>query len=147
MKKGFTLVELLIAIAIMAILTVLIVPNISSVRDSVLEKARVSTIKKIESAAEDWAYDNLNYMKLQVDQESSCDEGKACGICQYVLVSELLSRGYLVGDNEDKTDIIDPVSDESMNNYKVCIRFIFDLQNDGSVDLSHRVMDAYLIEE
>lgn len=50
-KKGFTLIELIIVIAILGILTALIVPNYIDARERAKESAFYVNIKRIEQAA------------------------------------------------------------------------------------------------
>ena len=49
-KKGFTLVELIIVIAIIAILAVLAIPKFSEIREDANVKADIATAKSIQSA-------------------------------------------------------------------------------------------------
>lgn len=153
MKKGFTIVELLVVIGLMALLAALVIPNISRTRDRILEKDREAVIKRIEIAAEDWGYKNLNEFNFGKEENGedaikNCTiDGKAkkCSDCYKISVFRLISEGYLVGDKKNKTILTDPVSNESMNNMEVCVRFVFNLNN-GNINLSDRKMEAYLIE-
>lgn len=49
--KGFTLIELIIVIAIIAILAALIIPKMGSIKESANVKADISNAKNIQSAA------------------------------------------------------------------------------------------------
>jgi len=138
MKKGFTLIELLVVIAILAVLVIITVPSISNIRDNILEKSLKSINDRIMIAAEDWAYDNLNILSIEID---TTDSTNAYGKCTYVLVDDLISKGYLVGDKENKTVLNNPVTNESMNDLEVCIRYIYKLK-DGLADYNNRTMEA-----
>ncbi|MBF0709771.1 MULTISPECIES: competence type IV pilus major pilin ComGC [unclassified Gemella] len=78
-NKGFTLIEMLIVIFIIAILLVLIVPNISKNLDSAKDKSSEAYVKTVQSQIT--AYE-LN-------------EGDS-----NVTFDKLVSRGYLEGDVE-----------------------------------------------
>lgn len=133
--KGFTLVELLAVIAVLGLLVVMVVPNITNIRDDILEKDYKSLKMRIESAAEDWAYDNLNQISIKVDPSNS-----KYTVCSIINVNELLVKGYLVGDKENKTVIENPMTNESMNDMNICIRY--NIEN----GIDNRVMQSELRE-
>ncbi len=116
-KDGFTLVELLIVVAILAILVIIIMPNITNIRDDVLEKDYKTKVSNIETAAKDWAYDNLNLLPTTLDSSNKYT------ICTYITVNELIVKGYIVGDKNNKTILENPITNESMNSLKVCVRY------------------------
>ena len=53
-------------------------------------------------------------------------------------VDELISKGYIVGDKNNKTILKNPVNNEELNNYRVCVRY------DISKGFSNRIMEANL---
>lgn len=108
-KKGFTLIELVAAITILGILTVLIAPNVMEMRKSVLTKSLNSRIDMIETAAIDYATKEI-YNKISTE-------------CTKKTVNNLIENGYLVGTNADKTSIDNPLSGQSLNGLFVCIKF------------------------
>lgn len=133
MKKGFTLVELLIVIALIGIISLIIVPNVIETRRKLLEESLEAKYKNIESAALEWAMDNLNSLSLNKENDNYT-------VCNYVSVDTLISRGYIAGDNEDKTILKNPVNDEELNSLNVCVRY------DISKGPKNRIMEVRIIE-
>lgn len=110
-KKGFTLIELIAAITILGILIVLIAPNVIEMRNNVLKKSLQSKIDMIETAAINYATEKDDTFKiLKTD-------------CNNITVSNLIDQGYLIGDNSDKTQIINPITGNMMNGQIVCVKF------------------------
>ena len=60
-KKGFTLIEILIVIAILAILTMIAIPNILRVRMSANDAIAQTTLKTISKAIEQFLISNSTY--------------------------------------------------------------------------------------
>ena len=54
MKKGFTLVEIMIVVAIIAILAAVAIPNFLKYRADARSQACVSNMKQLQTAAESW---------------------------------------------------------------------------------------------
>ena len=54
MKKGFTLVEIMIVVAIIAILAAVAIPNFLKHRADARTQACVSNMKQLQTAAESW---------------------------------------------------------------------------------------------
>ena len=95
-KNGFTLVELLAVLGILAIILLIGVPVFLNLRDSVLTSERENVISYIETRAADYANDTS---------------------ITVVSVEDLIKKGYVEPD--DETDIYDPVTNESFNCYIV----------------------------
>lgn len=133
MKKGFTLIEMLITVVLIGIVSALVIPNIISTKEDALKKDLDIKVKNIESASYEWANDNLEHLKLDVDSNN-----RNYTVCNYVYVDELISKGYIVGDKNNKTILKNPVNNEELNNYKVCVRY------DISKGFSNRIMEANL---
>ena len=95
-KNGFTLVELLAVLGILAIILLIGVPVFLNLRDSVLKSERENVVSYIETRAADYANDTS---------------------ITVVSVEDLIKEGYVEPD--DETDIYDPVTNESFNCYIV----------------------------
>ena len=100
MKKGFTLAELLGVIIILALLSMIAVPAITTSLNKQKKSLCTTQISYMISAAKNWGADHL----LQLP-----DEGETLTIS----LSELIKQGYIQGDKdatteEDKLKIINP---------------------------------------
>lgn len=140
-KNGFTLVELIATIAIMGILAVIITPAILAMRRNVLLNTLDGVIGRIETAAAEYGNDYINKIpNKDVDtthqyvldrSKSGCNtktksqhSSSGCDdYCWKVLVKTLIFQGYLVGDEDEKETLKNPITNESLNQEYVCIRF------------------------
>ena len=57
-EKGFTLVEIMIVVAIIAILSAIAIPNFMAARSKSRANACKANLRQIESGVEQWAMDN-----------------------------------------------------------------------------------------
>ena len=58
LKKGFTLVEIMIVVAIIAILAAVAIPNFVRYRKTSMRNACISNLKEIQMACEQWRMNN-----------------------------------------------------------------------------------------
>lgn len=107
-KKGFTLIELIAVIAILATVSMIVFPNISEVIYSSKQTLHDDQIKDIEASAQKWATDNLELL----------DSTHLNNV--YISLSSIQSMGYL-----EKDSITDPLTREKMNG---CIKISYNLQ-------------------
>ena len=117
-NKGFTLVELLAVIAILAIIIGLSFVIYSRVQSDVLEQELENTISYIEAQAENYANDT----NITV-----------------VSVEDLILNGYVEPD--DETDIYNPVDNSSLNCYLVRSTY-----EDGEFTSLLEIKDENLLE-
>ena len=105
MKKGFTLVELLAVIVIVATISLLIVPAVTSILNT--SKQNLSDVQKkdILTSAKKWALDNFN--ELDVYHLNDV----------YLPLSYLQDSGYF-----EKDAVMDPKTKQYLNG---CIRISY----------------------
>lgn len=109
MKKGFTLMELLCVIVIIAVVSVIIFPNISNVISSSKKELHEEQIMDVQKAAEKWATDNIDKLdKYHLN-------------VTYINLLSLQQMGYL-----EKDKIIDPLTKEEMAG---CIEIKYETKN------------------
>ena len=58
MNKGYTLIELLIAVAIIAILTTMVLPNFYRTRIATRKTICMNNLRQIEAAVDRWVFEN-----------------------------------------------------------------------------------------
>ena len=57
-KSGFTLVEIMIVVAIIGLLAAIAIPNFVRARETARKNACIGNLRQIESAKEQWALEN-----------------------------------------------------------------------------------------
>ena len=138
-NKGFTLIELMVSIAIMLLLATILIPVVNTVRKNTLKSLYEAKIDRILSTSLSWGRENLiripQYVNNEYTTQKSCD--KDCGC---ILVRELINQGYLEGDSAGKTELKNPVNKQSMNSIMVCVRY--DNNNPKT-----RKLISYIVEE
>ena len=68
-KNGFTMIELLAVLGILALLTIVIVPNVSSLRQKTLQQTYDNKVNQVKIAAKEWGSDNLISVPSSVSKE------------------------------------------------------------------------------
>ena len=137
-KKGFTISELMAVIVILSILALMLTPAIIKIRKDYLEKTYESRVRLIKVAALDWASDNLvdipSHVNSNYNNQVTCDTDTA-----FITIGELIEKEYLNGTDNNNTEMRNPVTNISLNDKKVCIRY-------DTNDIFTRKIIAYIEE-
>ena len=139
-NKGFTLVELMVSIAIMMILAVMLVPAINAIRKSILNNLYDTKVEQILSTSKSWGRENLVRIPQFVSSTYTGNEKTCTKDCACILVREFINEGFLAGDSNDKTELRNPRNKKSMNGMRVCVRF-------DNNDAMNRKIVSYIVEE
>lgn len=107
-KKGFTLVELLAVIAVIAALAMIVTPTVLNSLKQSREKSYVEQTHLLEETAERWSIKHANDLS---ETEKN-----------YLEINTLISEGYLQSD-----EVLDPRDESKMNG---CIVIAYDKEND-----------------
>lgn len=109
-KKAFTLVELLAVIIILAILIIIVAPNVVNLSGNTKVSLHDSKVKTLETAGEKYGNLNLNdYKDCKNDSGSSYLNNKCT-----VSIRDLVLEGFITAD-DDLNNIIDPETNEPMD--------------------------------
>lgn len=106
MNKGFTLIEIIAVIGILALLLLVIVPSVNGILNRSKKNLNDEQVAQIENAARNWGLENLY---LNNDNPSQ----------NYVTIGTLRNTGYL----EDKTVKSLIENKELSNDTKICITY------------------------
>ncbi len=104
-KKGFTIVEILVAVIILGIIAAIAVPTYININNAAKDELRANKIKQIELAAEKWA-DGLNLSRPIT-----------------IPILQLIQNGYLSADEGSTESIIDPKTNKEMKCHTIDITF------------------------
>ena len=73
-KRGFTLIEIMIVVLIIAVLLAIAIPNFMKARDTSRTKACVANLRQIESAQMQWAMDKKEAGTATVTMTDICPD-------------------------------------------------------------------------
>lgn len=108
MNKGFSLVELLAAIVILALLVVISVPAYTKVFSDVKNKNYTSKIVEVEAAAMKYS----STIKDDIKNNTSCIK---------ITVADLIKKGYLTSERDSEDVILNPMDNKPLNGFiKMC---------------------------
>lgn len=111
-KKGFTLVEVIVSIALVLLLSTFVLSNMFSVDQNVKQQDYENLVKEILLAAEDYASSQGEVLNNIYNQASVND--CTCSKTNYVLANTLVDNGYIRGNNKTKDKLIDPRNNEEI---------------------------------
>lgn len=97
-KNGFTLIEIIVAIAILGIILLLVIPEMAKIVDDKKVSACNSISKTIEDAAQSYVYFNTDIVDSAILSDNQFE----------ISISALQSEGLL------DTDLVNPITDENI---------------------------------
>lgn len=97
-KSGFTLIEIIVAIAILGIILLLVIPEMAKIVDDKKVSACNSISKTIEDAAQSYVYFNTDIVDSAILSDNQFE----------ISISALQSEGLL------DTDLVNPITDENI---------------------------------
>ena len=107
-NEGFTIVELLVALSLLLIISIFVINRIVNSDENTKNRLYETKVSLIKSAAYKYGSDHIDELG---------------STCTYVTVSSLINNKYLIGDSDNKQDMINPKDNGSMNNMNVCIKY------------------------
>lgn len=110
MKRGFTLIEMLITIVLIGVVLTLTTVSIVKIRNDMTNRLYDNKVGYIEAGAIDWGKDNLNSLNSTN--------------CKCVSVDELISLGYITGDENKQSTLSNPLLGGNLNNKYVCVKYV-----------------------
>ena len=146
-KKGFTLVEILVVITILALIVVIAVPGIKKLSSSINHKLYTAKIELASKSGVLWGEDNQKCFKCEgTDCEgiSSCqnlscpseynnDDEKICEVS----LKFLAEANYFNYDDKENKIITDPTKQrESLNDIPILIKYNKKTEKVSSLDYS-----------
>lgn len=93
MKKGLTLIELIAVLTVLAIIALIVTPNILVSVQEYKDQAYETDIEAIADAAKNWAADHI--------EEIPAPENSSYKTALYLPISELVTNGYFDDDVKD----------------------------------------------
>lgn len=109
-KKGFTLVELIVTIGIMALIGVVISTNMLGLFDKQADKDYEEFVNRMEEAA-------CMYLETDSTKKNSCRNSSGC----FITSAELIKKGY-IDENQKDPNTQELIKNNSDYDVKVCFK-------------------------
>ena len=126
-KNGFTLVELLAVIVVLALLMTVAIPGVLTMSNKIQGNMFCAKVENIEKAAQLWGNDNYDtvYAASVTLKDLTKNTNVTHKNAKTVTVKELVQKGYQKKDDEEPKDgksyVIDPRNDSSIMDNKVLV--------------------------
>ena len=114
MKKGFTLVELLAVISLIATITIVAIPGVNKVREDVNKSMFCKKVELVLSAAERYAEEHKNALSLRSE---NIEDGSPCLVNK--TIKELIDSGVIESESTNIKSFKNPITKEEMLNDRV----------------------------
>ncbi len=124
-KNGFTLIELIGTVVILAVIALVVLPATLSVLNQSQEEVDKSVIDVVESAANNYVNDNKNLYPKQLE---SLDNGTNRKTHDPISTIELVNKGYLEKSIYDKNKNIQNACVKVTSNSK---KYFFEFTKEG----------------
>lgn len=122
-KNGFTLVELLAVLVILALVIMISVPGVSIAKDYLNKKSLEIKIGLIESGATLWGQDNKSLLNT-----TTCEIENKEYQCYKVPISTLLSDNFIDSDSLEG-DVRNPVNNYDFSKDNNCFGYVYKKNN------------------
>ena len=123
-KKGFTLVEILSTIVLIALLLGLGIPGVMKISDNMKKRAYNTKVDLIEQAAGLWGQDN----KTRLQSDDCNIDGKEYK-CKKISIDNLIGDDYLEADGKDGSNNYIYTNPETDKNIINCEVFVYKKNN------------------
>jgi len=169
-KKGFTLVELLVVICILAILMAIAVPGILKISGRMKERGLNSKLEAIEEAAVIYVQENSNQIKKELQKKSGISDcksnssickcnptnyqGKVSQDCKYyytMTVKELIQKKAYKSENTKNESkvcaVVDPIDSSKCLDCAVIYIELDDDHKNATAKIDREKLDTYKIQK